>query len=207
MEGFPHAIRCISVSGPKARHLSDLVLHTHDLQNALSALDAINKVPIEPFIIREALWHTAIILFCKCFDQHQSRCSLTFEKVFGVDSPAYEAFKYFDSLRDKHLVHDENSYAQCPVGAVVNAEGSEHKIAKIVATPAFGVTLEQSNFANLHRLITITLDWLANTSNELCNSITVDLNRQPHSELLGRPDMSLAVPAADDVHKARLKPV
>jgi hypothetical protein len=67
---------------------------------------------ISPFQ-REAMWRSAIVHLLKCFGDHEARFSLQPRQVYRGEPPeAIENFEYFKGLRDKHLVHDENSYAQ-----------------------------------------------------------------------------------------------
>ena len=66
---------------------------------------------------------------------------------------ALVAFVYFDNLRDKHLVHDVNPYAQPIPGAILNKPGFGPKIAKIICSGMVANTLEFANVSNLHLLI------------------------------------------------------
>jgi hypothetical protein len=138
IEGFPDAVKVLGISGPKSRRLADLALHKSDLDFALECLTAINQVAEEPYIIRQALWRSAIVHFIKCFSESESRFSLNPKQVYKNDPGASEPYRYFDSLRNKHLIHDENSYAQCLPGAVLNKKGMDHKIAKIVCLSVIG---------------------------------------------------------------------
>ena len=66
IEGFPDAVKILDIEGPLAKRLADLALHRSDLEFADGCLDAINLAPEEPYVIREALWRSAIVHFMKC---------------------------------------------------------------------------------------------------------------------------------------------
>lgn len=121
VEGFPDAVKLIKLDDHKARRVADLLLHQHDLEFADACLEAINKAPVDPPTIREALWRCAIVHFVKCFGSSAARFQLNREKIYKNEPPeAMQSFEYFKHLRDKHVVHDANSYSQSIPGAVLN---------------------------------------------------------------------------------------
>lgn len=203
IEGFPDAIKVLRITGPKSRRLADLALHKADLDFALECLSAINHVPEEPYVLREALWRSAVVHFIKCFGQSESRFSLDPKQVYKGDPGAFEPFKYLASLRNKHLVHDENSYTQCLPGAVLNKKGMDCKIAKIVCLSVIGVTLSQGNYSNLQLLATRAREWVTAQFDELCDVLTSELEPKPHDELVAMDGITYITPGADDVHKSR----
>lgn len=203
IKGFPNAVKVLRLKGPKAQRLADLALHKADLDFALECLTAINQVPGEPYVLRQALWRSAIVHFIKCFGQSELRFSLDSKMVYKDDPGAFEPYNYFGSLRNKHLVHDENSYAQCPPGAVLNKKGMDHKIAKIVCLSLIGDTLSQENYRNLNLLITRAREWVVKGFDDLCNVLTSELEPKSYEELFALDGITYTAPGADDVHKAR----
>lgn len=141
--------------------------------------------------------------FIKCFGESESRFSLNPKKVYKGDTGALEPYKYFNSLRNKHLVHDENSYAQCLPGAVLNKKDMDHKIAKIVCLSITGDTLSQDNYSNLHLLVTRAREWVVAQFDELCAELTSELEPQPYDELFALDGITYTWPGADDVHKSK----
>jgi hypothetical protein len=46
----------------------------------------------------------------------------------------------FESFRHKHLIHDENAYLQCVVGAAINGGQKDFKVEGVIAlTHTFGI--------------------------------------------------------------------
>lgn len=79
----------------------------------------------------------------KCFGDAGARFQLDAARVYrGRPADALTAFTYFKDLRNKHMVHDESSYAQSVPGAVLNDGSQPHKVEKIVCLSMIGHTLE-----------------------------------------------------------------
>lgn len=172
IEGFPDAVKVVMIDGPEAKRLADLFLHKEDLEFADACLDAINQTPESPLVAREALWRSAIVHFMKCFG-NSARFQLSAAKIYKGESPeALMAFEYFKDLRNKHFVHDENSYAQSIPGAVLNNGTRGYKIEKIICFAAFGATLEQGNYGNLKLLIGKARTWVVSEFDSLCSHLS-----------------------------------
>ncbi len=203
VEGFSDAVKVFRLDGHKSKRMADLALHKADLDFALECLEQINKVPEQPDVLRQALWRSAVVHYIKCFGGNESRFSLVAQKVYKDDEGAVEPYKYFDSLRNKHLVHDENSYAQCWPGAVLNKKEMNRKIAKIVCLSMIGDTLAQENYSNLCLLITRAQQWVVGQFDQLCNILTKELEAEQYETLVAREGITYTTPGVDEMHKPR----
>lgn len=204
IEGFPGAVKVVRIDSPDAIRVSDLALHKADLEFADNCLEAINTVPEELHVLREALWHSAVVHFFKCFGKSKARFRLTTDKVLqGEPSVAMEVFNHFKSLRDKHLVHDENNYTQSITGAVLNDGCKNYKIEKIVCLSVASATMEQGSYGNLKLLIERALLWVTQEFNQLCDSLTDELEKETYAELMAREDLTFKAPTLDELHKNR----
>ena len=204
VEGFPNAVKVLRISGPKAKRLSNLALHKDDLDFALECLEAINRTTER--IVRQALWRSAIVHFAKCFGQSQSRFALDPEKVYKGDHDGLTVFEYFRDLRDKHIVHDENTYSQCLPGAVLNQKEAGHKIEKIVCLSVIADTLHQDAYADLHLLITRAREWVISQFDTLCNVLTTDLESASYGDLINREGITYTPYKTTEVAITRDKP-
>lgn len=203
VEGFPDAVKLLKLDGPKSKRLADLSLHKTDLDFALQCLEQINEVPQEPYILRQALWRSAVVHYIKCFGGNESRFSLVITQVYNKDEGATEAFEYFKNLRNKHFVHDENSYSQCLPAAVLNKKEMDHKIAKIVCLSVTGDTLTQGNYSNLHLLVTLAHKWVVTQFDQLCDHLTEDLESEQYEALLSRDSVTYTGPKVEEIHERR----
>ncbi len=203
IEGFPDAVKMIKLEEPESKRLADLSLHISDFEFALACLKDINSVPDSRYVIRQALWRSAVVHYMKCFGGSKSRFRLVAQKVYKGNPTAIELYKYFASLRNKHLVHDENSLAQCLPGAVLNKNGMDHKIAKIVCMEVIADTLEQSNYNNLHNLITLAKQWAITQFDRLTNEVTRKLELEKYETLLAREGIVYTAPKVAEIHDVR----
>ncbi len=203
IEGFPNAIKVVRVTGPETRRLAGLVLHKAYLEFALGCIDAINQLPKASWLPRQALWRSAIVHFMKCFGESEARFSLAPGKVYQGRTGASEVFDYFKNLRDRHFVHDENSYAQAIPGAVIDKPGMDRKIAKIVCLAVVGDTLNQEDYASLHLLITHAQEWVVLQFDQLAERLTAELEAMSHDELMAMESVTYRAPAVADIGKTR----
>ena len=202
IDGFPLAARVIEIKGQQGMNLAHLSLHVDDLEFALECLREVDKSTSA--VTREALWRSAVISYAKCFGSNARRKQLASEKVFkGTPAEARLAHNYFKSLRNKHFAHDENAFGQALPAAIINPDGAERKVEKVVCLGAFALTLEQGNGTNLWLLIETALAWLRAQFDALAEQIRLDLERTPHRELLCAPIIKYVVPGPDDVANPR----
>jgi len=206
IESIPDGVKVVQLGGPKAQRLADLGLHRADLQFAHDALEALNTSALSKFH-REALWRSAIVHFFKCFSANEARFSLAPQSVYKGEPPeALENFTYFKDLRNKHLVHDENSYARSVAGAVLNDGTKQYKVEKIVVLSMFAETLEQNEYANFKLLIEKALGWVTKQIDLLCAVLTQELEAKPYSDLLAMPAITYTAPAGSELPYTRKTP-
>lgn len=187
LHGLPDAVKIIGLEGPLARQLADLTLHQNDLNFADDCLDAIDLVPAHPPTIREALWRSAIVHVIKCFGNSASRSPLAIKKILkGEPSEATVVFEYFKNLRHKFIVHDENALSQAIPCAGINDGSKDQMVEGIVCLGLIGQTLEQTNYANLKRLIRISMLWTGAQFDVVKSKIKIDLEKCSYEDLIQR---------------------
>jgi hypothetical protein len=204
IEGFPDAAKLLRLDGPKAKRLSDLCLHKSDLDFVAECLDAINQTPVSNAVVRAALWRGAVIHFVKCFGDSKARFQLDAERIYKDRPPeAMLAFRFFRDLRNKHFVHDENSYAQSIPAAVLNKGDKAYKIEKIVCINHIADVLGQENWANLKRLSETAHNWVVAEFDALADLLTRELEAEPYDSLMQRATVEYRVPSVDEMSKRR----
>jgi len=214
IQGFPDAEKVFKLKGQKAKRLADLALHQNDLNFALGCLEGVNLIAKQfhgqeeqLHGLRQGLWRSAIVHFMKCFGGNEARFSLNPKQIYeGNTADAMEPFKYFKALRNKHFVHDENSYTQSLPGAILNKKGCDVKIAKIVCLSLIGDTLDQNNYTGLHRVITVAIEWVNERFENLCGVLTSELEAIPYDELLSRDAIVYSAPKIEEISRPRSTP-
>jgi hypothetical protein len=204
VEGFPDAAKLVRLDDPKARRISDLVLHKRDLDFAADCLTAINQVPVHPPVVRDAIWSSAIVHYMKCFGDSGARFQLSAERIYKGEPPeAIQNHQFFRDLRNKHVVHDENSYDQCIPGAVLNKGDKIYKIEKIICLGGRAVVLGQDTYNTLKLLIDKAHAWVVGEFDTCCKLVTEELEKLSYEELLRRESVVYPAPTLDDIAKNR----
>jgi hypothetical protein len=209
-EGFPDAVKLISISGlvpNQSRELTNLISHRLDLVFAKACLDFLSNTRNLSALLRDALWRGAIVHYGKCFAQRGSRRPLPYTKILRVipeaETQPREIHKYFLALRNKHVVHDDNAWLQVLAGAIVAAPDKDHNIEKITCTSFQGETLNGVNFGNLYLLIQEALKWIERRFDTLCDDITKELEKLPRETLLSQPALTYRPPEAREADSMR----
>jgi len=199
LPGFPNAVKLVDIRTPKAKRLADLALHQEDLRFALECLGLITINVSESNLIQKALWRSALVSFFKCFG-NGDRFQLSPQKLLkGEPSEAMKSFNYFKSLRNKHVVHDENSYTQTVCGAVLNPEFSETKVDRVIAL-CMDMHLDQTHLSSFITLVKFILDSVSKEFDALELSIRGELESESYSTLISLPAPIYHAPMADEVH-------
>jgi hypothetical protein len=203
IEGVPKGGRVIAIDSQSATRLADLLLHKADLDFASDCLHAIEKTPARPPVLREALWRSALIHFVKCFGKG-ARFPLSFRKVYKSESKVtFEALEHLKALRNKHVVHDENAWAQSFPAAVLN-DGTR-SVEQIVALSVIGHTLTPGNFGNLALAVDKARRWVATHADELCSVIRAELENEDYERLMAMPTIKYRPPSASEAKQKRAR--
>lgn len=204
IQGFPDGVKVVTVDGAVARRLGHLALHRSDLEFVCLCLDAMEQLPQDQEGIRTALWTSAVVHYVKCFGDSKKRFQLDPTQVHRGCSPeTRQAFEFFKSLRNKHIVHDENGYKQSTVGAIINAGNKPFKIEKVVAMTFTFQVHGPENRRNLRLLTQRALGWVAAQFDECAGLVSAQLETIRYDELAARPAIQTHGPTVDDMHKPR----
>jgi hypothetical protein len=205
IDGYPDGVKVIRLDGQLARRAADLALHQDDLDFSLECLSALEGRELTFSVEPRALWHAAIVHFMKCFGSSRSRFSLQGEEIYRGKTLALEAFRYFRNIRNKHLVHDENSYHQANPGAIINGGGKTYKIEKIVVSQMAAMTLDPATFSNLKLLIEDALVWVRAQFDDVAKRLTDELEQTSHADLLTKEQLRWDAPRLEDIAKPRTR--
>jgi hypothetical protein len=203
--GYPSAERAIRLTGHEARRLSDLALHTQDLHFAGECLIHLRLAKDLPDLVREALWRSSIVHYMKCFGKSASRFSLDHRKFLDSGLPR-QVHRYFHELRDKHVVHDDNSYLQSIPVAIVSPLGQSPKIQDVVSLTVIAHTLTDADLGNLDMLIGAASRWVDSEFERLQSMIRHATESLDHAELLIREQASFRVSTIEDLSARRSPP-
>jgi hypothetical protein len=203
IEGIPDGYMVVELESKTAQRLADLALHRNDLEFALQSLESLNPIT-DNLHLREALWRSSIMHYFKCFGGNASRFSLQADQILKTEGPlASEIHDYFKSLRNKNLIHDENSYTQSLPCAVLNNGTKSYKVEEIVCTTADISTLGQSNYENLHNLISKALAWVITEFDVREKMEKTELEKMSYEQLSKMNPAVWKKPTVEDVYVKR----
>jgi hypothetical protein len=200
IQELPDVTKLVYLSAEMAAAAADMLLHKSDLAFALECLKLIKIVSPEPLTLQQALWRSALVSYYKCFGSGV-RAALISTDIYVVPL-ALEAYEHLKYLRNKHIVHDENSFSQSiPLAALNNGE-KEFKIEKIIC---YHIVLEQENYDNFHLLVSDAIKFVDQKFNELCIALTNELEKETYEELSNREAFSKSRIQFDTISKRRKK--
>jgi hypothetical protein len=204
--GFPHGVQVVEIQSADAAVARDLALHLSDLTFSKNALDQIPPNPNADDITHMSLWRVAIYQLYKCFQHSESRSNLDSGKVLlGASVPVRENFKHYKHMRNKHMIHDENSNSQVSVIAVLNSGNKLFKIEGVRAMTIRFDDLSSQTVVNLKSVVNWTFDFVRREFDQVLEKIRADLELKPLKDLQALPAPEHKVPDAADVSKSRPK--
>lgn len=184
----------------QSRELSSMAAHRLDLTFAKICLGLINVVQDDA---RIALWRAAVVYYCKCFAQTNRGGRKPLHPKFLPAGLPRDIHKYFMSLRNMNLIHDENDWLQVLTGVVIAAADKNYKVEKVICSTVEGQSLVQNNYNNLSLLIDHALTWVDSETGRLFTEISRELEKMPRETLLRQPTVTYHAPEADDIHSPR----
>ena len=206
VQGFEKSMKIIKLTDikpidKKSKRLAHLALHKQDLEFSKECLEAIKFNQYNP--IRNSLWISALIYYCKCFGSSKSRCNRLDGKKIYHDKLALENFKFIKNIRNKHYVHDENSLHQSYPGAIINGPEDKIQIEKIITFVATTDFFGQEVYSSLCRLVDEAIAFVESEYDKLSKIITGDLEKMPSSQLMSMPEIQYKKPNSNDVSLKR----
>jgi hypothetical protein len=204
IEGYPNAVALKSIDDPIARQLKAMVLHCSDLRfccEALTTLTPLDRTS-QP-LVAEALWVASIARYFKCFGANKSRTQLVAKKILKGETGALEVFEYFQHLRDKHVIHDENAYSQSFTAVALNAQSARFKVADVISMVMTASTIDDQHVESLARLANHTFRWVEQKRDELHVRLGSQYEAESYNALMSLPDVKYQAPTAEKVSTAR----
>jgi len=198
IEGYPDARRVVKLATPAAKRLAALRLHQVDLGLCEKLMQFLCN--IDQADLSEALWTAILTKFFSCFGDSKARAALHPTKVYKGIPDALTAFRFFENIRNKHVVHDENNY-RLSTTAVVLGDNSEVQDILSFAVDSFYRNEETSQ--TLYNLIDRTRKFVESEIASTLKKIFTEVNTMTPSEREQLPELSYRVPVSGDEGKTR----
>jgi len=123
------ALQGVQLAGHIAKRVADLSLHQYDMDFCARLLKENGARLVGEYDdLSQSLWIAVLTKFISCFGNSKARALLNKDKVYGSDLKALQAFGWISNLRDKHVVHDENSYYGATAFAWLEKDGNVRQV-------------------------------------------------------------------------------
>lgn len=199
IDGFPDAAKAISISAlvpDLSRNLADLGLHRLDLMFAKDCLAALQEPGSE--VTRLALWRSAVIYYCKCFDDRSKARKFLKSGEILDRGDQRKLHGYFITLRHKHIAHDDNAYLQAHPVAVIAGPHKKYSVEKVLCIPMQSDTTDDEHRQKLGLLVDYVLSWVETKMEHYYEVITAELEKVDYQTLLSQSDKKYRAPAPED---------
>ncbi len=114
-----------------------------------------------------------------------------------------DAFEYFQHLRDKHVVHDENAYSQSLSAVALNARQAAFKVADVISMSITASTIDEQHIRSMLQLVNHTFGWVERKRDELHNMLGSRYESLSYDELLNLPNVTYTNPTASSISVPR----
>lgn len=121
------------LTGPAASNVAALSLHHFDMSFCERVLKEHRDKFVEEYNdVSLALWIAVVTKFMSCFQWARARPQLDAQHVYAGHPTALAGFELISALRDKHVVHDENSHYNAAAFAWLEPNGDVRHVAPFV---------------------------------------------------------------------------
>lgn len=175
-----------SVHHESARRWVDLSLHLADLEVTLGWLELLTHKHTQATPEADALWTAALTMFFKCFKRSESRSKLDAAVVLANEPEEGRAqFSILEALRDKTVVHDENSYTQGAVLVpIASPDGPVARVGPPFVTLFMASTLDDWHISNLRLLTLASIAYVKSAMAEVSADVEAYIRSASRSDLV-----------------------
>lgn len=202
IEGYPTAEKVGHIDFEQAIELADFRAHQSDLKFAQEATAfLIDWDRDTSTVLAKSAFIAAIVKFVGCFKASVRR-PLVANDIYGQSEDALRVFKYFDNLRNKHVVHDVNNYTQSQTGLIINPTSTEPRVIKAFSFVT-NFAIDEEHTQQLRQLIDVALDHVAEAAERKAQEV-VEIGRQmSDKEIDALPSLQFKASAARDIKRRR----
>ena len=119
---LPNTVQIGELTTKKAKQLSAYTLHMYDLKfsSRMAGLWKAYREAKEDDLA-DAIFLSCISKFISCFQTNKGRSSLDQKVIFREHVKLLDTFQYYNDIRNKHLIHDENKFFQAKTIALLDS--------------------------------------------------------------------------------------
>jgi hypothetical protein len=147
-----------------------------------------------------ALWIAVVTKFISCFQYSAAREKLDRSEVYGSDPKALADFKLVSALRDKHIVHDENSHYGAEAFAWLEQDGD----VRLVGPMIYVTRIDPTVVAAMRGLVERALGYLQNAIGDAGEALLAEVQAMPPEARAALPkSIHFPLPTDGDIYRNR----
>jgi hypothetical protein len=174
----------------------------HELLRSRGYVETLQQ-PV-PEIIQDALWHSAIISYCKCFIKSNARGVLKSNGILRSEPrEARKIHNLFMAVRNKHVAHDDNALIDARPGFIFALPEASYKVERVVCAVMLAGTFNQEWAQPLYQLVSAALVWVDAEFEKLGEQVTAQLEPESFDVLNAQPDAVYRKPEISDLFSTR----
>lgn len=200
-------VQLFNAEGPLARRMIDLQLHKVDLNFVAECLRLLTHQHVTPTPESEAIWTAAMVRFFKCFGSTGGggRSQLSAQRVFKAEpAAAMVSFNRLETLRNKTVVHDENSFMQGKLGVpIAFPPTGKPRMGPLVFISFVATTLDDESVSNLTLLTQCALKWIEVEYAEKERLLVEQLRQEKAETLMARGHVTWTSPSHETAGQSK----
>jgi hypothetical protein len=150
--------------------------------------------------LSRALWIAVLTKFYSCFGRNASRTSLDPKRIYAANPDAMKAFWYYQNMRNKHIVHDENNYLYATTGIVL---GPASDVQDILSIQFQFMTDNIESGQNMYNLVDTAKEYVAQEIISILNRAFKDANALTPQQRAALPSLQVTSPGPGDEVRSR----
>jgi hypothetical protein len=195
------ALKQAQLTGHKARRVAALSLDHFDISFCDRLLEEHHHKFVQDYSdLSLALWIAVVTKFMSCFKTSKARPPLDPQKVFGSNSTALQNFNLLMALRDKHVVHDENSHYEAKAFVWLEPNGDVRQVGPMIAV----ARIDPALVVAMRKLVNAAQDHIHVAMEDAGKALLAEVQAMSPEERATLPKgIWFAIPTADDIKKTR----
>ena len=197
-----NALQPVHLAGHLAKCVADLSLHQYDLSFCERILKTYSSKFVDEYDdLTLALWIAVLTKFISCFQGSDARRSLDGRKVYRSDAKAFENFTFVMALRNKHIVHDENSHYGANAFAWLEQDGDVRQVGTMITVARIDPTL----VAAMRDLVERAQEHVHVAIGDAGEKLLAEVQAMtPEARAALPKSIYFPLPTDDDIHRNRL---
>jgi hypothetical protein len=199
--GWHNGLHTGYLTGPIAARVAALSLHHFDISFCQRILKEHQlKFVNEYSDVSLALWIAVLTKFMSCFQHSKARPRLDPQKVYGTNPTAMQDFELLMALRNKHVVHDENSHYNAAAFAWLETNGDVREVGPMLIVARIDPTL----VTTMCNLVAHAQDYINIAMADAGRELLAQVQAMTPEERMALPTgVYFALPTEDDIKQTR----